>query len=139
MEKKTWLKLIVIIFVTVAIATGIYLRWRPAMRGSGPLVGWGTGNLRVSEKAYYRSKISRIIENWQQTAGAAERDKQGRLKESYNTYLVRQVSRQNNVETGLKDWRPGPSIRDIQKHLPHPRQRPRLQNRFLVCKSATLV
>ncbi len=88
MEKKTWLKVICTAIFISAVATGIYLQWRPVADDSSPLGGWGTGNLKASEKAYYRSKISQIIGNWQGTLGDAERDKKGRVKESYTTYLL---------------------------------------------------
>jgi len=89
MEKKTWLKLIFTAIFISAVATGIYLQWRPVADDSGPLAGWGTGKLKASEKAYYRNRIENIIENWQNTRRNAERDrKTGRFKDSYATYLV---------------------------------------------------
>lgn len=89
MEKKTWLKLIFTAIFISAVATGIYLQWRPVADDSGPLGGWGTGKLKASEKAYYKNRIENIIENWQNTRRNAERDrKTGRFKDSYATYLV---------------------------------------------------
>ena len=95
MQRKTWAKLVAVIVLIAAITVGIYLQWRPRAGDSGPLGGWGTGNLKASEKAYYRSKISQIIGNWQETLGHAERDKKGRVKEeSYSTYLVIDTTKQ---------------------------------------------
>jgi len=94
MEKKTRKKLIIALLLITALVTGIYLRWSPTGRGSGPLGNWGKGGLTGSEKAYYESRIIRIIENWQDMAVEAERDKNGRMSESYNTLLVIDISKQ---------------------------------------------
>ncbi len=94
MQKKTWAKLIIAVLLTVAIVTGIYLRWSPTGRGSGTPGNWGKGGLKGSERAYYESRIMRIIENWQDMATETERDKEGRLPESYNTFLVIDITKQ---------------------------------------------
>lgn len=94
MAKKTWAKLIIAVLLVVVIAAGIYLRWRPSGQGSGSPAGWGQGDLKTSERLYYSSRIDGIIGNWQQTAGQADIDKDGRLKESYRTFLVIDTDRQ---------------------------------------------
>ena len=94
MQKKTWAKLIIAVLLIAAVVTGIYLRWRPTGRGSGALGNWGKGSLTGSERAYYESRIMRIIKDWQDMAVEAERDKEGRLTESYNTFLVIDISKQ---------------------------------------------
>jgi hypothetical protein len=86
MEKKTRAKLIIAIFLITAISLALYFRWRPNALGLD--LGWGKGNLIISEKAYYFEGINRIIESWQQTKRNAEREKDGRLKDSYKIYLV---------------------------------------------------
>ena len=94
MEKKTWLKLIFTAIFISAVATGVYLQWRPAAGDSGPLAGWGTGNLKASEKAYHKNRIENIIENWQNTRRNAERGEKGRFKDSYKTHLVIDLDKQ---------------------------------------------
>jgi len=94
MEKKSWAKLIIAVFVAAAITVGIYLRWRLTRQGSDPLAGWGQGNLRISERVYYSDRIDRIIENWQETALDREPDREGRMKESYTTFLVIDTAKQ---------------------------------------------
>jgi len=49
---------------------------------------WGGGRLKVSERAYYVSRIRRIVERWRETAKQAGRDKEGRIKQPYRSYLV---------------------------------------------------
>ena len=88
MEKKTKaIIIIVIIFITI-IAAGLYIRWHSAGFGFNSTVRWGRGYLATSERAYYSSRMGRIIKSWQQTKGNAEIDRDGQLKESYQTLLV---------------------------------------------------
>jgi hypothetical protein len=84
MAKKTWAKIFVIVFVTAALSFGLYVRWQSSSWDPG----WGKGNLTTSERTYYFGRINRIIESWRQTKRNAERERDGRLKDSYNTYLV---------------------------------------------------
>jgi len=49
---------------------------------------WGGGRLKVSERMYYASRIRRIVERWRETAKQAGRDKEGRIKQPYRSYLV---------------------------------------------------
>lgn len=94
MAKKTWAKLIIAGLLVAVIAAGIYLRWRPSGQGSGSPASWGQGDLKISERLYYSSRIDRIIGNWQQTVEQADIDKDGRLKESYRTFLVIDTDKQ---------------------------------------------
>ena len=94
MQKKTWAKLIIAVLLIAALVTGIYLRWSQLGGGSGALDNWGRGRLKGSERTYYESRILRIIKNWQDIATEAERDKEGRLTDSYNTFLVIDISKQ---------------------------------------------
>jgi len=50
--------------------------------------GWGHGRLRESERAYYVSRVNRIIANWQHMAMDAPRSEDGRVAEPYHTSLV---------------------------------------------------
>ncbi len=84
MEKKTWVKLIVAVFLVVGLPLALYLRWRPTELD----IGWDKGILTTSERTFYFGRMNRIIENWRQTKRNAERERDGRLKESYKTYLV---------------------------------------------------
>ena len=84
MAKKTWAKIVVIVFVIAALSFGFYIRWQSGSWDSG----WGKGNLAISERTYYFGRINRIIEDWQQTKRDAQREEDGRLKDSYKTYLV---------------------------------------------------
>ena len=88
MEKKTWAKLIVAVFLVAAIAIGLCFRWRSAGKGPDPAAHWGRGKLTVSEGAYYRNRINFIIENWQDSRRNAENDSNGRLKDSYKTFFI---------------------------------------------------
>jgi len=88
MEKKISATIIIVIIFVTIIAAGLYIRWHSAGSGSSPTVRWGRGYLATSERAYYSSRMGRIIKSWQQTKGNAEIDRDGQLKESYQTLLV---------------------------------------------------
>ncbi len=88
MEKKTKATIIIVAILVTIIATGLYLRWRPTGFGSNSIVRWGRGYLATSERAYYSSRMGRIIKNWQQTMRHAEINSDGQLKESYQVLLV---------------------------------------------------
>jgi hypothetical protein len=94
MEKRTWAKLIIAVFLIVSVTLGIYFRWRSAWRGSDLSTGWGRGDLKASEMTYHRSRIDHIIANWQQTGRDADCDRDGRLKESYRTFLAIDLDKQ---------------------------------------------
>ena len=61
--------------------------WR-ARRNSANADGWGRGQLKVSEAAYYVARIGRIVQQWREMAARAEQDADGRLKQPYPVYLV---------------------------------------------------
>ena len=84
MEKKTWAKLIIAVLMILVLSLALYFRWQTGEWDTG----WGKGNLTISERTYYFGVINRIIESWQQTKRNAEREKDGRLKDSYKIYLV---------------------------------------------------
>ena len=42
----------------------------------------------MSERTYYVSRINRLTEEWAQTARRADRERDGRLKDSYRTLFV---------------------------------------------------
>lgn len=84
MEKKTWIKLFVAVFLVVALSLGLYLRWRPTKLD----LGWGRGKLTVSERNFYIGRIGRIIDNWSQTARKLDSDKDGRIKDTCRNFLV---------------------------------------------------
>ncbi len=88
MEKKISAKIIIVIILVTIIAAGLYFRRRSAGLDSSPMVRWGRGNLATSERTYYCSRMNRIIKSWQQTKRYAEIDRNGRLKESYQTLLM---------------------------------------------------
>jgi len=88
LENKTRAKFIIAILLFVVVTTGLYLRWSPVVLSSDPLERWGRGNMTIVERTYYISRIERIIDNWRQSHGRADFDKDGRFKESYRTLLV---------------------------------------------------
>ncbi len=94
MSRITWVKLIVLLLVLGAVAGGLCLRWGPIGSGSDPLARWGRGNPTLAERAFYVSRINRLIDEWDRTAGLAERDRDGRLKDSYRTLLVIDLDKQ---------------------------------------------
>ncbi|MHC4744864.1 MAG: hypothetical protein ACYS8Z_23360, partial [Planctomycetota bacterium] len=88
MEKRTWAKLVVTIVVIGGIGAGIYRQWYWGKDGGGVEVVWGSGRPSEAEKSYYKSRIDRIIRNWQDSRRSAERGDKGLFKDSYNTLLV---------------------------------------------------
>ncbi|UCE49456.1 MAG: hypothetical protein JSW47_04800, partial [Phycisphaerales bacterium] len=94
MERRTWVKLIVSLLVIGGIAVGLYIQWCPTGFGSDPLSDWGKGNPTVSERTFYISRINRIIEEWDKTAGRADYDRTGRLKDSYQVLFVIDLDKQ---------------------------------------------
>ncbi len=92
MEKRTWVKLIITMLVIAGIGAGIYRQWYWGAEAAGPGAVWGTGRPSEAEQAYYRNRIGKIIENWQDSRRGAEYDDKGLFKNSYNTLLVIDVA-----------------------------------------------
>ncbi len=92
MEKRTWAKLIIAVLLILAISFGLYLRWHSSELELD--LDWGKGIQSTIERYYYYDSMSRIIGNWRQTKRNAERERNGRLKESYQTYLVIDLDKQ---------------------------------------------
>lgn len=88
MEKKTKATIIIAIILVTIVIAGLYIRWHSTGLGSNSTVRWGRGYLATSERAYYSSRMGRIIKSWQQTKRHAEIDRDGQLKESYQVLLV---------------------------------------------------
>jgi len=88
MQRATRAKLIITVTIITAIAAGIYRQWYWKAGSPGSVAAWGTGDLKGAEKAYYTNRINNIIETWQGTRSDAERQKEGRFKDSYTTCLV---------------------------------------------------
>ena len=67
------------------------IRWgteRVNEASDSKLAGWGRGDLKVSEEAYYGDRISEIINAWMEMGRRAEYDGDGRLREPSCTFLV---------------------------------------------------
>ena len=84
MINRSRIKIIVVVVFLAGLSIALYLR-RPK---SGGYPGWDKGLASNSERNFYYQRMNRIIEDWQQTIRTAERNNDGRLKDSYNTYLV---------------------------------------------------
>ena len=91
MKKKiTLIAMAVALLLLVAVGVSW---WMTADSLSGA-DGWGHGRLRESERAYYVSRVNRIIANWQQMAMDAPRSEDGRVAEPYHTFLVIDTTKQ---------------------------------------------
>jgi len=86
MQKKTWVKLIITIILTAAVAAGIYRQWFWKADDAGRT--WGPGSLTTSERAYYTSRINAIIETWQCSRRDTGSPEKSRSEDSYRTYMV---------------------------------------------------
>ena len=77
-------KIIVFVVLLAGLSIALYLRrpkdtWDP---------GWDKGLASSTERDFYFQRMNRIIQDWQQTKRTGEKYDDGRLKESYNTYLL---------------------------------------------------
>lgn len=86
-EKRSgvW-RMVVILAIVAVIGAGIFWRWRNMDYEELP--GWGRGDLKVSERAYYRGRISDINQSWYWESRQLECDEQGRFTEDRGTVLV---------------------------------------------------
>jgi len=68
---------LIAILIVVAVVRGIFLS-----------AGKDSGEMKVSEKTYYMSRISRVFQTWQDAGRNAERDQNGRIKGPHPIYFV---------------------------------------------------
>lgn len=83
--KRSFMIAVLLVILIAAVTFSIYLAFKSK---SATSAGWGQGRLKTSERAYYMSRMEKIIRQWQQTAKDAQQDKDGRLEKSYDVYLV---------------------------------------------------
>lgn len=74
--------------VALLLLAAVGVSWWMTADSLSGAEGWGHGKLRESERAYYVSRVNRIIANWQQRAMDARRSEDGRVAEPYHTFLV---------------------------------------------------
>ncbi len=85
MKKKiTLIAIAVVLLLLAAVGVSWWMR-ADSLSGAD---GWGHGRLGDSERAYYVSRVNRIIANWQQMAMDARRSEDGHVAEPYHTFLV---------------------------------------------------
>jgi hypothetical protein len=80
-----------LVAVLALIVPAVAFRWwarRPSEANDIKLANWGSGDLKASEEAYYRDRVSAIIDAWAEMGRRAEYDRDGRLREPYRTCLV---------------------------------------------------
>jgi hypothetical protein len=68
---------LIAILIVVAVVRGIFLS-----------AGKDSGEMKVSGKTYYMSRISRVFQTWQDAGRNAQRDQNGRIKKPHPIYLV---------------------------------------------------
>jgi hypothetical protein len=78
-----------LLLLAVVLALAVWLLWfRSDDVGSGGAPAWGRGELRVSERAYYASRIWSVINAARRPEGWTGYPSQDRTDESTRTYLV---------------------------------------------------
>ncbi len=111
--RKTAKHLLIIALALLALA--LALCWRNWRRhaGDAALVRWDSGELTVSEEAYYGDRVHGIIGAWMRMGQDAERDEEGRPREPYHTFLVLDASRR---EIWIEDR--GQVLQEYRSELP---------------------
>ncbi len=84
MSRRAIFYLAVVILFLLAVTALVVFRGGSAEE----IVQWGRGKRKVSEAAYYKTKVANIIGNWRKTQREARRDREGRIIGVYNVYLV---------------------------------------------------
>ncbi|HUT31300.1 MAG TPA: hypothetical protein VMX13_16010 [Sedimentisphaerales bacterium] len=86
MTDQRRMRLILAVLAAAPLAAGVWLERGAAVSADEPESSepedWGRGDLAISEKEYYRERVSHVFSRWGETA------RLHRLGQAYNVYLV---------------------------------------------------